>query len=322
MKYLIPQNKTKFDYCNIPLWHNRKYTGTGIKIGVIFDDYKSDTPTFNDKVHGISQFNTGISGDIHGFSVTHVLTQLAIDADIYYLPYSSFDFDSAIDWAIENKINILSMSFRGSSEQWFVNASKKAVDNGIVLICSAGNNGDGDNTLGYAAKSDIWISIGACDLINGKIQRLDTSSVGEQLDFCGLSNIAVGTDYNNPLIFSQTSCAVPFIVGQLALWMQWYKEKYNKYPNQQITYEFMKNNCENLEVSGKDSRTGWGLFHLPKEIDSMEIELQIGIRIMKVDEKTITLDVAPKIENGRTLVPLRAISEAFGAIVELSLIHI
>ena len=41
--------------------------------------------------------------------------------------------------------------------------------------------------------------------------------------------------------------------------------------------------------------------------------LKIGSTQMSVQDKNIVLDVAPKIENGRTLVPLRAISEALGA---------
>lgn len=41
--------------------------------------------------------------------------------------------------------------------------------------------------------------------------------------------------------------------------------------------------------------------------------LKIGNPEMTVQGKTTVLDVAPKIENGRTLVPLRAISEALGA---------
>lgn len=41
--------------------------------------------------------------------------------------------------------------------------------------------------------------------------------------------------------------------------------------------------------------------------------LKIGSQEMTVEGKTTVLDVAPKIENGRTLVPLRAISEALGA---------
>lgn len=41
--------------------------------------------------------------------------------------------------------------------------------------------------------------------------------------------------------------------------------------------------------------------------------LAIGENTMSVNGQTIVLDVSPKVENGRALVPLRAISEALGA---------
>jgi exo-beta-1,3-glucanase (GH17 family) len=46
--------------------------------------------------------------------------------------------------------------------------------------------------------------------------------------------------------------------------------------------------------------------------------LQIGNKKLYTNGSSITLDVAPKIEDGRTLVPLRAISEALGAQVTWS----
>lgn len=46
------------------------------------------------------------------------------------------------------------------------------------------------------------------------------------------------------------------------------------------------------------------------------VSLQIGSNKMTVGNKTITLDVPPKIVNNRTLVPLRAVSESFDAKVE------
>ncbi len=46
------------------------------------------------------------------------------------------------------------------------------------------------------------------------------------------------------------------------------------------------------------------------------VELRIGSRIAKVNERPVTLDVPPMIVRGRTLVPLRFISESLGATVD------
>src|SRR3989337_2687369 len=46
------------------------------------------------------------------------------------------------------------------------------------------------------------------------------------------------------------------------------------------------------------------------------VELQIGSRIARVDGRAVTLDVPPMVLGGRTLVPLRFISESLGATVD------
>lgn len=46
------------------------------------------------------------------------------------------------------------------------------------------------------------------------------------------------------------------------------------------------------------------------------VVMQFGSQIMIQDGKTVWLDVPPRIVGSRTLVPLRAVSEAFGAHVE------
>ena len=46
------------------------------------------------------------------------------------------------------------------------------------------------------------------------------------------------------------------------------------------------------------------------------VEIAVGKNVMLRNSKEITLDVAPKIVDGRTLVPVRAISEAFEAQVD------
>ena len=52
------------------------------------------------------------------------------------------------------------------------------------------------------------------------------------------------------------------------------------------------------------------------EKDGVEISLQIGSTKMHVNGAEKILDVPAKLLNGRTLVPVRAISEAFGCNVD------
>ena len=46
------------------------------------------------------------------------------------------------------------------------------------------------------------------------------------------------------------------------------------------------------------------------------IKLTVGNKNGTINDKPVTLDVPPVIQNGRTLVPLRFIGEAFGAKVD------
>lgn len=48
----------------------------------------------------------------------------------------------------------------------------------------------------------------------------------------------------------------------------------------------------------------------------ISISLVIGSDVMWIDDDDITLDAVPFIENGRTMIPLRAVSEAFNAVVQ------
>ncbi len=50
--------------------------------------------------------------------------------------------------------------------------------------------------------------------------------------------------------------------------------------------------------------------------DNTTIKMQINNKIMTINEKQVELDVTPQIIGGRTLVPVRAISEAFDIVVD------
>lgn len=52
------------------------------------------------------------------------------------------------------------------------------------------------------------------------------------------------------------------------------------------------------------------------EKDGKKITLQIGNNVMKIDDREVLLDVAPEIIDGRTMVPVRTVSEAFDAKVD------
>lgn len=312
---MLLQNEDKFKYCNIPYWWSKGYTGKGVKIGILADDFNASMPVFEGKAYAVPYLNRGESGHLHGFQVAHVIHQVAPDAELYPLSVSyptKPDYKDSLNWAYDNGIRLINMSNGGFSENpYMAEAEKEAVKKGMTLVCSGGNYGDGENTLGCSAQTDFWLSVGACVLENGEIKRVNYSSVGKELDICGFTNLAVGTNSENPLIFDGTSCASPFVVGMLALWFQRFYKLNNRYPVQDETHKFLISNCEDLQNKGFDNYTGYGLFKLPNKIVD-EIVLQIGNKkIINCGVEQI-MDVVPFIKENRTFVPIRFVAEALG----------
>lgn len=168
----------------------------------------------------------------------------------------------------------------------------------LIFFNSAGN--EGDKGIDIALPADIAILVGACHLKDGKPTRdWWYSSVGDEVDFIDFRG-----EWNG------TSFAAPYLCGKAALLVQ----KYGQQITQNEVYEYFKSHAEDLEEEGVDNKTGWGLPIMgdPKTV----IKMQVGNFKATVDGKTVTMDVAPKIENQRTLVPLRFIAEAFGAEVD------
>jgi hypothetical protein len=50
--------------------------------------------------------------------------------------------------------------------------------------------------------------------------------------------------------------------------------------------------------------------------DDIDVELQIGSQTAYINKKEVTLDVAPQIVNGSTMIPLRFVGEALGIFVD------
>ncbi|MFX1498856.1 MAG: S8 family serine peptidase, partial [Promethearchaeota archaeon] len=81
----------------------------------------------------------------------------------------SSDIIDGIDWAIANKmtynITTISLSLGGSAgDTSFINAVNNAVENGIVTVVSAGNDGPGYNSIGSPGDADNVITVAAMSI--------------------------------------------------------------------------------------------------------------------------------------------------------------
>lgn len=211
----------------------------------------------------------------------------------------------------------------GSSDitKVMMNVWQDLYDNGCFLCCAAGNSAEeGGQDL---IKTDLWKAIGACEY--KKLKRAYYSAIDDELDFMSFSGLK--TTYKGKKV-NGTSFSAPIFAGMLALVQDFFITNTGKKLDHEHLLKFVKDYCQDLGDEGKDDNYGYGLFVLPNP-DSIDISkyvegysehkivLKIDSKTAKVDDKEIVLlDVAPFIKNGRTMVPIRFISEVLGYEVE------
>ena len=122
---------------------------------------------------------------------------------------------AALEWAINNNIDIVNMSIGGLSDSLALHeAVQRASSAGIILVAAAGNRGDGADKLTYPAKYNEVIAVGA---VNENLRAAPFSSKGTGLDIMapGVSVISTAND-GGYAVMSGTSMAAPHVAGALA----------------------------------------------------------------------------------------------------------
>lgn len=126
------------------------------------------------------------------------------------------DLITAIDWCIEQNIDIINISFGYQTESVELkSAIDRAVDEGIVIVAAAGNTyGFG---VDYPARYDSVISISA---VNKELKR-PTSAARGKIDFVAPGTDILTTNNNgNYSYFNGTSFATAHATGIIALILQ------------------------------------------------------------------------------------------------------
>ncbi len=223
------------------LWNKSK--GKGIKVAILDTGCDTTHPDLQERIIGGYNFtdddnsNPDIYSDYNGHG-THVAGTIgavensigvagaAPEVSLLIVKVLNGQGSGQYDWiangihyAIEQNVDIISMSLGGPDDvQALHDAVKRAVDNQILVVCAAGNEGDGRDTteeLGYPAAYNEVISVGSVDFTRNSSEfsnsnrEVDLAAPGENI----LSTY-MGGQYAR---LSGTSMAAPHVTGGLAL---------------------------------------------------------------------------------------------------------
>ncbi len=124
-----------------------------------------------------------------------------------------------IHYAIEQKVDIISMSLGGPTDMpELYEVIKKAVTNNILVVCAAGNEGDGDDStdeFAYPGRYNEVISVGS---INLDRRSSDFTNSHNEIDVVAPGEKILSTYLNGKYAtLSGTSMASPHVSGALAL---------------------------------------------------------------------------------------------------------
>ncbi|MFZ2071774.1 MAG: S8 family serine peptidase [Halobacteriota archaeon] len=250
--------------------------GAGINIAIIDTGINYSHPDLKDNYKGGYDFvnNDTDPGDDNGHG-THCAGIIAAEANgkgivgvapaanLYAIKVMNStgrgyisDVIAGFEWSITHHMDIISMSIGSTHDSRALHdACDKAYNVGLLLVSSAGNNGNADgtgDTVTYPGKYDSVIAVAAVDSQN---KRASFSSTGLEVELAAPGvNIYSAYLNNTYATMSGTSMACPHVTGTAALvWAA-----YPDYIHVNVR-ERLQATAEDLGKPGKDDAFGYGL---------------------------------------------------------------
>lgn len=273
-----------FKALSIKKAHEKGFTGKKVKIAVIdtgilssHDDLRvkggMSFVDYTDEFEDDNGHGTHVAGIIGAINNQVGIVGVAPDAELYAIKvldqYGSgriTSIASGIDWAIQNKMDVINLSIGTGLEYSIIAAFlDKAYEEGIVTVAAAGNTGDQSNShesINFPANHPTTIAVGSID---SNYKRSNFSSTGPELTVTAPGNTIASTFIHNQYAkMSGTSMAAPFVTGIVALLLE-----ANPAANPEKIKAAIQASSIDLGQPGIDSQYGSGLVHVP--VDSLEL---------------------------------------------------
>ncbi|MBN8201376.1 S8 family peptidase [Bacillus sp. NTK034] len=223
------------------MWNATK--GKGIKIAVLDTGCDLSHPDLKDRITGGRNFTdddnsdpnvfkdynghgTHVAGTIAAYENDAGVIGVAPEADLLIVKVLNKDGSGQYEWiingiyyAIEQNADIISMSLGGPADvPELHDAIKAAVKKNILVVCAAGNEGDGDDStdeFAYPGCYNEVISVGA---INLERDSSEFTNSHNEIDLVAPGEEILSTFLNGKYAtLSGTSMAAPHVSGALAL---------------------------------------------------------------------------------------------------------
>lgn len=256
---------------NVPYVWRKGYSGKNVKIAVLDTGCCTTHPDLKGNIIGGRNFtnedngNVNIYEDYNGHG-THICGTIAGNGRILGVaPNASLlilkvldkrgagnlqGLINAINYAISQKVDIISMSLGCSVDiAEFHTVIKKAVNNNILVVCASGNSGDNNaNTMeiDYPAGYNEVISVGATD--NTRLSATFTNS-NKEVDLVAPGVNVLSTFLDNKYrSLNGTSMAVPHVTGALALLIEWTTKEFGRKLSEVELYGQLIKNTIDLNI--------------------------------------------------------------------------
>lgn len=219
--------------------------------------------------------------------------------DSYYKGYYTDDekIAAAINYAVSHGADVISMSLSGpESSTVKANAVKNAAAKGVLLIASAGNSDYGHYAITYPAAYSNVVGVGS---LNWNLNPSSFSTCNSDSVFCtavGETICMAGTSGSSYVTQDGTSFSCPQVAAIAAL---------AKSVNRNITpSEFkvlIRDTCTDLEQSGKDASTGYGLINVDKIVKKL-----FPAKSVTLDRKSGVIGIDETLKLKATVLPTNA----------------
>lgn len=264
---MLQENKALFDRMGISRWHDAGYRGArGLSIT---HERPAITPNMNGRVELLWPELAPSSSDSHAYWTTMVHLQVAPERKIksvlfWYQQHADGTVagllvDKLIPYMLENKVDTGFASIKYHSRGLDV---AYAPLKGFCTLCNASGN-DGDADYSSLIEDEAWLGIGAVAYNNERFVPEEYSSQSQHVDFCGIAPLYVPATGGQAVTFNGTSCAAPFLSGQMALVNDFFIDKIGRPLSAREMYAFVQFHCLDIAVPGKDVKTGHGVFIMP-----------------------------------------------------------